>query len=117
MVANGGEKPLYSLATVKALVRTGAYQVVTRKAQNDYAALGFSSTQFEAVINALMGNHFLGVIPDCRASAKWSLDCDSYRIEIDRNSLVPRRQGGTYLYLKFGVTGSAQLVAFFSCHD
>lgn len=117
MVAFKGEQPLYSLAQVKRLVRTGAFQLVTWKAVRDYGALGFSTKQFAAVVDGLMASHFCGVQPECQASVGLAMDCDSYSIEIDRELLVPRRGGSTHLYLKFAIAPSGRLVAFFSCHD
>lgn len=117
MVDKSGDKPQYSLATVKKLVRQGAYRLVTRNAREDFAELGFSTKQFVAVIEALMNSHFRGVHPDCHAGRNLVMDCDSYCIEIDRDLLAPRRGGGTDLYLKFAVADTGQLIAFFSCHD
>lgn len=117
MVNNQNMHPVYDLATVKAYVLRGDFELVNRRARDNYKSLSWSTCQLKALVKALnVRSHYRGSAFAQKTSIG-EIDVDKYVIRFDEDELVEDRSpNGLEFFIKLAIQPEEPNVAIISFH-
>lgn len=116
MVNNQNRKPLYDLAQIKALVINGDFELVNRRARDNFKSLVWTTEHMKGLIRALnVQRHFKKTYFGC-SSELGEIDADGYCIFFNEDDKIEDRTNGIEIFIKLAIDPEDPSTAVVSFH-
>lgn len=116
MVNNQSRQPAHDLAQIKLLVANGDFELVNRRAMNNFKSLAWTTAHMKGLISALsVQRHFVKTYFGC-SSEIGDIDADGYRISFNEDDKIEDHAHGIEFFIKLAIDPDEPSTAIVSFH-
>lgn len=116
MVNNPNKQPVHDLSKIKALVAGGEFELVNRRARDNFKSLAWTTAHLKRLIEALcVQRHFVKTYFAC-SSEIGTVDADGYRIFFNEDEMIEGRASDLEFFIKLAIDPDNPSTTIISFH-
>lgn len=116
MVNNQSKQPAHDLSKIKAMVAGGEFELVNRRARDNFKSLAWTTAHLKGLIEALcVQRHFVKTYFAC-GSEIGTVDADGYRIFFNEDEMIEGRDNDLEFFIKLAIDPDNPSTTIISFH-